>query len=152
MLEIERKFIVDTSKWQPSTRGKTIVQGFLSNDKKCVVRVRIIDDQAYLTIKGESDGIVRTELEYAIPLADARVLLGMCLDHPIEKTRYFERYYNKLWEIDIFEGINSGLVLAEVELEEEDEEITLPEWIQEEVSFDPRYYNASLSQNPFSQW
>ena len=152
MLEIERKFIVDTSKWKPVTKGKTIVQGYLSTDKNRVVRVRIMGEEAYLTIKGANDGIVRTELEYPIPMKDARVLLEMCLDFPVEKTRYFERHLNKLWEIDIFDGLNEGLVLAEVELQEKDEAISLPEWIKEEVSFDRRFYNAYLTQHPFSKW
>jgi len=152
MLEIERKFIVDTSKWKPVTKGKTIVQGYLSTDKNRVVRVRIMGEEAYLTIKGANDGIMRTELEYPIPMKDARVLLEMCLDFPVEKTRYFERHLNKLWEIDIFNGLNEGLVLAEVELQEKDEAISLPEWIKEEVSFDRRFYNAYLTQHPFSKW
>jgi len=152
MLEIERKFIVDTSKWQPKTEGKTIVQGFLSNDKERVVRVRIMGDQAFISVKGKNDGIVRTEFEYAIPLTDAHVLLKMCLEYPVEKTRYLERHFNKLWEIDVFHGVNQGLVMAEVELENKDESITLPEWVKEEVSLDQRFYNACLSQHPFSKW
>jgi len=152
MQEIERKFIVDTSKWQPKTVGKTIVQGFLSNDKERVVRVRIMEDQAFISVKGENDGIVRTEFEYAIPLSDAHVLLKMCLDHPVEKTRYFEQHFNKQWEIDVFQGVNQGLVMAEVELDHKEESITLPEWVKEEVSLDKRFYNACLSQHPFSKW
>lgn len=152
MLEIERKFLVDTTKWKPVAKGEKLVQGYLSTDKERTVRVRIKGNEACLTIKGESDGIVRTELEYPIPLADAAVLLEMCLDHPIEKTRYFERHFNKLWEIDVFEGVNRGLVVAEVELEDEEEQIQIPEWVKEEVSHDVRYFNACLAQHPFTEW
>ncbi len=152
MLEIERKFIVDTAKWQPTAKGEKIVQGYLSADKKRSIRVRIKGNEAFITIKGESKGIVRTELEYPIPFSDAPVLLEMCVDHPVEKTRYFERHFDKLWEIDVFEGVNRGLVVAEVELESEEEEIQIPDWVKEEVSHDARYFNACLAQHPFKDW
>jgi len=152
MLEIERKYLIDVEKWQPSDEGFKIVQGYLSVDKERVVRVRTIGEKAFLTIKGNQQGITRTELEYEIPVKDAEVMLEMCLDYPIEKTRYHESFGGMLWEIDVFEGINSGLYLAEVELENENQTFELPEWIIKEVSSDHRYFNSWLSQNPFSKW
>ncbi|MEN8115894.1 MAG: CYTH domain-containing protein [Bacteroidota bacterium] len=152
MQEIERKFLIKENEWQPKNRGFKIVQGYLSVEKERVVRIRIKDDKAFLTIKGNHRGITRTELEYEIPVDDAAVLLEMCLDYPVEKIRYLEKVGDFLWEIDVFEGINSGLILAEVELTSEDQQIELPDWIGKEVSTDHRYYNAWLSQNPYSTW
>jgi adenylate cyclase len=152
MLEIERKFIVDTKKWQPSTRGDRIIQGYLSTDKQRVVRVRVKGKKAFIAVKGECQGITRTELEYEIPEADGHVLLKMCVDYPVEKIRYLEEIEGKVWEVDVFENQNAGLVLAEIELQHEQEEITLPGWILSEVSHDKRYYNAWLAQHPFKTW
>ena len=152
MLEIERKFLVDTQKWLPTSRGEKIIQGYLSIDKKRVVRVRVNGAKAFITIKGETKGITRTELEYEIPVEDASILLKMCVDHPIEKIRYFEEIQGKVWEVDVFENQNDGLVLAEIELREEKEEIALPDWVLSEVSHDKRYYNAWLAQHPYTTW
>lgn len=152
MFEIERKFLVKTEKWKPLDKGTKIIQGYLSVDSERVVRVRVAGEKAFLTIKGKPEGIVRTELEYEIPKNEAEVLLKLCLEFPIEKTRYKERIGNIVWEIDVFEGENKGLVLAEVELANENQEIDLPDWVREEVSIDSRYYNAWLSQNPYSKW
>jgi adenylate cyclase len=152
MVEIERKFLVDTVMWKPFGTGSEIRQGYLSIDPERVVRVRIAGEKAYLTVKGKPNGIVRTELEYGIPKNEAEILLKMCLDFAIEKTRYEERIENLTWEIDVFEGENKGLVVAEIELTDENEKIDLPAWIKEEVSSDSRYYNSWLSQNPFSMW
>ena len=152
MLEIERKFLVDAEKWSPLSAGEKLIQGYLSVDKERVVRVRVKEEKAFLTIKGQQQGISRTEIEYEIPLEDARILLEMCLDHPIEKTRYKQEIAGKIWEIDVFEGQNKGLLLAEVELNSENEEVEIPEWAGTEVSTDERYFNAWLSKNPFSGW
>jgi adenylate cyclase len=152
MFEIERKFLIDTERWKPSGKGSKIYQGYLSVDPERVVRVRIADERAYLTIKGIPTGIVRTELEYEIPKNEAEVLIKMCLDFPVEKTRFMERIGNVVWEVDVFEGKNKGLVIAEVELKNKNQKIDLPEWIGEEVSSDTRYYNSSLSCNPFTAW
>ncbi len=152
MVEIERKFLIDAERWKPNGMGTKIKQGYLSVDPERVVRVRIAGEKAYLTIKGEPAGIVRTELEYEIQKNEAEVLLKMCLNFPVEKTRFKENSGNVVWEIDVFEGVNKGLVMAEVELTGENQEIDLPDWVGEEVSFDSRYYNAWLSQNPFSKW
>lgn len=152
MVEIERKFLVKTERWKPLDKGTQIKQGYLSVDPERVVRVRIAGENAFLTIKGKPAGIVRTELEYEIPKIEAEVLLKLCFDYPIEKTRFKEITGNMVWEIDVFEGENKGLVMAEVELTDENQKIDLPEWIGEEVSFDSRFYNSWLSQNPFSKW
>jgi adenylate cyclase len=152
MVEIERKFLIKTELWQPSTKGVEIKQGYLSVDPERVVRVRGADEKAFLTIKGKSEGIVRTELEYEIPKNEAEVLMKMCLDFPIEKTRFKEKIGELVWEIDVFKGENKGLIVAEVELEDEHQNIELPDWIGEEVSSDSRYYNAWLSKNPYSKW
>jgi adenylate cyclase len=152
MFEIERKFLVDTVMWKPFGTGSEIRQGYLSIDPERVVRVRIADESAYITIKGKLNGIVRTELEYEIPKNEAEVMLKMCLDFPVEKTRFKENIGNMIWEIDVFKGVNKGLVLAEIELSDENQKIVLPEWIGEEVSFDRRYYNSCLATNPYAKW
>jgi len=152
MLEIERKFLVQRDKWQPNDSGKKIKQGYLLADAERTVRVRLAGAHAFLTIKGKSVGISRTELEYEIPIADAEILFQLCVDTYIEKTRYYERHGELTWEIDVFEGQNKGLVMAEVELKSEDQPVELPEWAGEEVSGDYRYFNGWLSKHPFSSW
>jgi adenylate cyclase len=152
MVEIERKFLVDTEKWHPKGTGTSIKQGYLSVDENRVVRVRIAGDFAYITFKGKTTGISRAEFEYGIPKNDALILLRMCLNEPVEKTRYTEIFENMLWEIDVFEGANKGLIMAEVELNHENQPVVLPWWVGEEVSTDKRYFNACLSVNPFINW
>ena len=152
MVEIERKFLVNKEKWKPGEEVIEIKQGYLSVDPLRVVRVRTAGNDAFITIKGKAKGIVRTELEYSIPKPEADVLLKMCLDIPIEKKRFIENVGNRMWEIDVFEGENKGLVLAEIELSDENESFELPDWAEEEVSHDRRYFNSWLSKNPFSKW
>ena len=152
MLEIERKYLIDKTKWRPSSHGEKIVQGYLSTNKERVVRVRIKGKMAYLTIKGNTQGITRAEFEYEIPVNEAFALLELCKYHPVEKVRYTEEHLGKRWEIDVFGGLNVGLVLAEIELQDEKETLELPHWIKEEVSSDKRYFNARLSQHPYSKW
>ncbi len=152
MYEIERKFLVDLRKWNPAGEGRKMKQGYLSIDPERTVRVRIAGDEAFLTIKGKPAGIKRTELEYKIPTNEAEILMKMCLDFQVEKTRYYEKRDDIIWEIDLFEGENKGLVLAEVELKHEHQHVDLPDWIEKEVSGDFRYFNSWLSQNPFSKW
>lgn len=152
MQEIERKFLVDIEKWNPQGKGIKITQGYLSVDSERTVRVRIANEKSFLTIKGKSIGISRTELEYEIPLDDAGILMQMCLDIPIEKIRYKDKVNGLLWEVDAFEGENRGLVLAEIELENEEQEVELPAWILEEVSHDHRFFNSWLSKHPYSSW
>lgn len=152
MYEIERKFLVDTKKWQPSGKGTKIKQGYLMANSNKNVRVRIKGDKAFLTIKGQPEGIKRTELEYEIPVKDAEVMLNMIDGFPVTKTRYLETKSEFTWEIDVFEKENEGLVLAEVELENEDDSPELPEWITEEVSENEKYFNYYLAEHPYSKW
>jgi len=152
MLEIERKFLIKPELWQPPVNGVEIKQGYLSVDPERVVRVRVAGEKAFLTIKGKPVGIVRTELEYEIPKNEAEVLLKLCLDFPVEKIRFKEKIGELVWEIDIFKGENEGLIMAEVELADENQNVDLPDWVGDEVSSDSRYYNSWLSQNPYSKW
>ncbi len=152
MLEIERKFLVDTEKWMPQSEGEKITQGYLSTDKKRVVRVRTKGEKAFLTIKGETEGIKRPEFEYEIPQKEALQMLTLCKKFVIEKWRYTEEFSGKIWEIDVFENLNEGLVIAEVELDDENEKVNLPGWVIQEVSLDKRYFNAFLSQSPYTKW
>lgn len=151
--EIERKYLTRDDSWKAGAAGKVYRQGYLSTEKDRNVRVRIIEEQGFLTIKGRSSGITRLELEYEIPLADARSLLDeLCLEPLIEKTRYKIEHAGLTWEVDEFAGDNAGLVVAEVELTTEDQAIELPSWVGEEVTDDPRYLNASLVAKPFRTW
>ncbi len=152
-VEIERKFLVCKETWRSSVEEESpIQQGYLA-DGATTVRVRRYGELAYLTIKGPSSGISRLEFEYRIPLADAEVMLAeLAVASVIEKTRYRVRCGSHVWDLDVFEGENAGLVLAEVELDAEDADFERPDWAGEEVSDDPRYYNASLSQNPYQSW
>ena len=137
----------------PLENGIRIKQGYLSTDKNAVVRVRVKNDKAYLTIKGSNSGIARLEFEYEIPLDEANEMLEkLCQKPVIDKTRYLINYENHTWEVDIFYGDNEGLVVAEVELSREDEHINLPSWVKEEVSHDDRYFNSNLMKLPFKDW
>lgn len=152
-LEIERKFLVSGEQWKDMVeKTMAIKQGYLSTAPERTVRVRTKDNQGFLTIKGKTQHLSRTEYEYEIPLKDALSLLQLCELHPIEKVRHEVRVGTKLWEVDVFEGVNSGLVLAEVELDSEEEAIEIPSWAGREVSQDLRYFNSYLSQNPFKGW
>lgn len=150
-IEIERKFLVDTKLWTPSTQGIRIKQAYLA-EKGCTLRVRIADTKAYLTIKGPTTGCSRQEYEYPIPLQDAEQMIKLALYPPIEKVRYIEIIGGKKWEIDVFEGSNAPLVMAEIELESEQEDFERPSWLGAELSHDRRYTNASLSKQPFGSW
>jgi CYTH domain-containing protein len=152
-LEIERKFLVTGEAWREQATGRQYRQGYLSSDPERSVRVRLADEQAWLTIKGRSRGAARAEYEYTIPVEHARELLDtLCLQPLIEKTRYQVVYSGMTWEIDEFTGDNDGLVIAEVELESEGQAFDLPAWVGDDVTGDPRYYNASLIAHPYSQW
>jgi len=130
-----------------------IKQGYLVGGKDASVRVRLQGETANLNIKSATLGVRRQEFEYAIPVADAEVLLRTLCHRPIiEKMRYLVPYANKQWEVDVFEGDNAGLIVAELELQEETEQYETPPWLGEEVSHDPRYYNTCLSQHPFKDW
>ena len=151
--EIERKFLVRGNTWRGQDGGKRYRQGYLSTVKKRTVRVRTTGDKGFITIKGESVGATRSEYEYEIPLADANEMLDRLCERPlIEKTRYRVSHEGLVWEIDEFERDNRGLIMAEIELKDETQSVTLPGWIGQEVTGDPRYFNANLVANPFSQW
>lgn len=145
--EIERKFLVVSDGWQAIAESSLLLrQGYLSSNAKATVRVRTLDDrQARLTLKGAVKGMARAEYEYEIPIADAHEMLVMAQPHIIEKRRYRVPFGGLVWEIDVFEGRHAGLVIAEVELEQEEQQVELPDWVGREVTDDDRYYNASLS-------
>lgn len=151
-IEIERKFLVDISKLPPLTNGIKISQGYLLAHSPSI-RIRIAGNKAFLTIKGKpTNNISRSEFEYEIPLSDGLELLKECKELIISKTRYEIMYENHLWELDIFEEENKGLIVAEIELSSEDESFTLPSWVTMEVSNDTRYTNANLISHPYSKW
>lgn len=150
--EIERKFLVREGSWRG---GKAVGfrQGYLNTAKERIVRVRTIGDRAYLTIKGITVGASRLEFEYEIPVADAEELLDELCEKPlIEKNRYTVEYGGLAWEVDEFLGENQGLVVAEVELQSEDQRYERPEWLGDEVTGDPRYFNSNLIANPYTRW
>lgn len=150
--EIERKYLVDLTVWTPKAGGERYVQGYLSSHKERVVRVRREGERAVITIKGATHGVTRAEFEYPVPTEDADAMLVLCEQPLIEKHRHKEQHGGHLWEIDVFHGVNDGLVIAEVELASEDEPVDVPAWAIREVSDDPRYYNANLVAHPFSTW
>ncbi len=150
-IEIERKFLVVSDGWR-TAYGELYKQGYLNRDKLRTVRVRQAGDQAFLTIKGKTIGISRTEFEYPIPVTEAQDLLALCDGGLIEKIRHKVTYEGLLWEVDEFLGDNAGLVVAEVELETAEQAIKLPVWVGVEVSDDPKYYNSHLSAYPYSLW
>lgn len=151
--EIERKFLVNGDAWRVLGQGIRYRQGYLSTVKERTVRVRTIADKGYLTIKGVSKGIARAEFEYEIPIDDANALLDDLCERPlIEKDRRKITHGHHTWEVDEFFGDNAGLIVAEVELESEDQVFEKPEWIGREVSDDPRYFNANLIANPYRNW
>ena len=149
--EIERKFIARPQNWSQLATGEHLRQGYLSRGE-ATVRVRIQNARATLTIKGKNTGIARSEFEYQIPLADAQQLLQLCDGPLIEKTRYCIDFKGHTFEVDVFEGDNAGLIVAEVELQSADEKVELPGWIEREVSHDVRYFNSNLAINPFCNW
>lgn len=150
--EIERKFLLEEGAWR-NEKGTKYCQGYLSSVKERTVRVRIIDDKGYLTVKGISRGAVRVEFEYEIPGAEAEAMLvDLCEKPLIEKMRYKIAFKGLVWEADEFLGENQGLLVAEVELESEDQSFVKPEWVGEEVTGDPKYFNANLIHHPYSKW
>ena len=154
-IEIERKFWIKNKNWKVAAnapKGTVIKQGYLSTDKERTVRVRIYGTKGILTIKGKSVGMTRAEFEYEIPIDDAIALLKLCHQPIIEKVRHKIPLDNVIWEVDEFEGVNEGLILAEVELESEEQNVNIPNWVGEEVTGDIRFYNSSLVNNPFTRW
>jgi CYTH domain-containing protein len=155
MQEIERKFLVKNASFATlATAKKTISQGYLSTHPERTVRVRIANEKAFLTIKGKGNetGMTRFEWEKEIPLLEAKSLLMLCEAGVIEKTRFEIPVGTHLYEVDVFSGENEGLVIAEIELEDENEAFEKPDWLLEEVTNDQRYYNAYISKKPFLKW
>ena len=153
-LEIERKYLVNLKKWQALTKpgAHYYRQGYILTGPKKTIRIRITETKCFITIKGESTGATRPEYEYEIPREDAEELLNNFCDAELEKNRYKIIYKKKLWEVDEFLGENEGLIIAEVELKEEDEIFEIPEWAANEVTGEEKYYNANLVQNPYQNW
>jgi CYTH domain-containing protein len=150
--EIERKYLLKNDSWKGVT-GTHYCQGYLNSIKERTVRVRTIDEKGFLTVKGISVGATRLEYEYEIPVKDARELLSELCEKPlIEKSRFKVESNGLIWEIDEFYGENEGLVFCEVELSFEDQVIELPEWVGEEVTSDPRYFNSNLIKHPYKNW
>ena len=155
MIEIERKFLVQSDDFKiDAISEKRIVQGFLNTDPERTVRVRIKGEKGFLTIKGKSNksGTTRYEWEESIAMTDAEELLKLCEEGVIEKTRYEIPYDNHIFEVDEFHGQNEGLIVAEVELENENEFFQKPEWSGQEVTGEVKYYNSQLSKNPYKNW
>lgn len=150
-IEIERKFLVAGTTWRHGA-GVRFSQGYLNRDKERTVRVRLAGEKAFLTVKGLSIGASRAEFEYEIPVSDAEQLLKLSDGPVIEKIRRVIQLENVTWEVDEFLGENAGLVVAEIELQSEDQAFAKPEWIGEEVTSDARYFNSSLATQPFSSW
>ena len=153
-IEIERKFTIKNENWRNDVqRSFRIVQGYLAGNDRSSVRVRITGDKANLNIKSATLGIFRQEYEYDIPLTDAEKMLETLCEKPvIDKVRHIVVFEDKTWEIDEFHGENDGLIVAEIELNDENEEFSTPEWADDDVSHDPRYYNVSLVTHPYKNW
>ena len=152
-MEIERKFLLLNEDWKVGATGTFLHQGYLNRHPQRSVRVRVKGQQAFMTIKGMVSEISRFEYEYPIPLADAgHMLKELCEPPTLEKTRYLVKYEGMCWEIDEFHGENVGLVVAEIELENEEQPFAKPPWLGEEVSQDSRYLNINLSRHPYCQW
>jgi CYTH domain-containing protein len=149
--EIERKFLVKDDTWR-NAKGIKFRQGYLSSVKERTVRIRTREDKGYLTIKGIAVGATRMEFEYEIPREDADILLDLCEQPLIEKNRYTIEQGGFIWEVDEFFGENLGLIVAEIELQSEDQEFPRPVWVGEEVTEDPRYFNSNLIKNPYTAW
>ena len=153
-VEIERKFLLANQQWRTQIQSRSkYIQGYMSRCPERTVRVRVADDCGWLTIKGKNMGAVRPEYEYPIPVADAMEMLAQLCEQPvIEKWRHHVTFNGHLWEIDEFLGANSGLIVAEIELQQEDEIFVRPIWLGAEVTDDSRYFNACLVSNPYCEW
>ena len=155
MVEIERKFLVTNQDFiTQSNTSFRIVQGYLNSNPERTVRVRIKGDKGFITIKGKGNesGLTRFEWEKEISVSDAEALLQLCEKGAIDKTRYNVQFENHLFEVDVFFGENEGLIVAEIELQSENETFSKPDWLGEEVTSEEKYYNAYLSQHPFKTW
>jgi adenylate cyclase len=153
-VEVERKFLVSGQSWRAGVTSSTrIVQGYLAQTPSTTVRVRVRGERGYLTIKGASVGVTRSEFEYEIPVGDALTMLAeLALEPAIDKVRHLVPVGQHTWEVDVFSGANAPLVMAEVELGSADESFVRPPWAGDEVSDDPRYFNVNLAREPYSTW
>ncbi|MGN6639571.1 MAG: CYTH domain-containing protein [Mucilaginibacter sp.] len=153
-LEIERKFLIDHDKWNKIEKpeGTHYRQGYILADRGRTVRVRVSDKQGFLNLKSKNSQVSRNEYEYEIPLQDGIEILKVFAASGTEKIRYKIPVSGKEWEVDVFLGDNEGLIVAEIELESEDEEFEKPDWVTNEVTDDGRYTNAALSTHPFKDW
>lgn len=153
-LEIERKFLVVSDGWRGQvSRSSRMRQGYLNRERECSIRVRSDGSRGWLNIKGVTVGAQRREFEYEIPVAEAEELLSDFTRGPlVEKTRFCIDAGEHVWEVDVFEGDNAGLIVAEIELRDADEPFEKPDWVGEEVTHDVRYYNTQLAQHPYCQW
>jgi len=150
-IEIERKYLVKPDLLSLPKEGKKLIQGYIWSDPDKSLRIRIANEKAFLTIKSGNNPLSRSEFEYEIPITDAENLLGLC-ESKIEKTRYLILHKNATWEVDVFEGDNKALIVAEIELSDENEQIELPNWIDREVTNDSKYLNVELIKHPFTKW
>ena len=154
-IEIERKYLVNNDTFKRlSHKAIRITQGYLNSDKARTVRVRMMGDQGFLTIKGLSDqaGLSRFEWEKEISMSEAQDLLKLCEPGVIDKTRYLVEYQKQIFEVDEFYGENQGLIVAELELTTALQAVSKPDWLGDEVTGDKRYYNSTLMKTPFTQW
>jgi len=155
MIEIERKFLVNSDTYKQEALKKTrIIQGFLNTHKERTVRVRLKGEKGFITVKGQStnDGLSRFEWEREISKEDTEALLKLCEPGIIDKIRYEIKVGNHMFEIDEFYGDNEGLTIAEIELENENEIFEKPDWLGEEVTGNIKYYNSKISKNPYKLW
>jgi adenylate cyclase len=152
--EIERKFLVLSDAWRAAAgRHELFRQGYLSSGEGCSVRVRVGADGAWLGLKGRVEGATRLEYEYPIPLGEAHEILDLlCVHGRVEKVRHWVPHEGHEWEVDEFLGANAGLVVAELELDAEDEPYARPEWLGPEVTHDVRYFNSQLARQPWCSW
>ena len=146
--------LINHEKWQSLDKpiGDHYRQGYLITDPQKTIRVRVADTSAFLTIKGLSVGATRAEYEYEIPLEEAKELLDKFAVSELSKIRYKIPYKGKLWEVDQFLGANEGLIVAEIELKSEDEQYDIPDWIENDVTSEEKYYNSNLTMNPYKNW
>jgi len=151
--EIERKFLVKGDEWRKLGEGVLYRQGYISAAVRSIVRARTVGEKGFICVKSLVNDISRREFEYEIPLADANEILDtVCMKPVIEKHRYTIRQNELIWEVDEFHGENEGLIVAEVELKDENQAIARPTWVGDEVSGDPKYLNANRVKHPFNQW
>lgn len=150
-IEIERKFLVEGIEWRKAN-GTRICQGYLNRDKDRTVRVRVAGEHAYLTVKGTTQGATRAEFEYEIPASDAEQLLTLCDGPIVQKVRRRILHGGFTWEVDEFQGENAGLVVAEIELQSEDQAFARPPWIGRDVTGDHGYFNSNLATKPYGTW